>query len=209
MPFYDISIPLRSSTPSWPKTKGFSISRYLDIGKGDSVNNSALNMDAHTGTHIDAPLHHIEDGDDILSLKLESMIGEVFLADIPSRKIIEPDDLEEASIPLGTKRLLIKTDNSRTRVNMQDSFSDTYSSLSISSAEWIVGSGIKLIGIDSLSIEAFDGDGSVHKAILKSGIIVIEGLDLASVSSGMYRLHCLPLSIENSEGAPARVILEK
>jgi arylformamidase len=83
-----------------------------------------------------------------------------------------------------------------------------YISLSKDAARWLVNKGIKLLGVDYLSVEPFDvAEPAVHRTLLEGGVIIVEGLNLSQVSEGRYQLICLPLKVRDGDGAPARVVL--
>lgn len=206
---YDVSLPLRMGMAFWPGTAGFIIRQTMRIASGDSVNNTAIECDSHIGTHIDAPLHFLDGADSVEQLDIATMIGECFLAHIPGRAIVTSADLDAAGIPDGVFRLIIKTDNSSTLKNMGDEYRQDFVSIDLSAAQWIVERKMRLVGIDSLSIEMFGGDGKVHRHLMEAGMVILEGLKLDRVKAGTYRLYCLPLKLEGAEGAPARVVLEE
>jgi len=115
--------------------------------------------------------------------------------------------LEKSIIPQGTDRLLLKTANSRRFISQNNPFDKHFVALTPDGADWIVNNGIKLIGIDYLSIQRFYDGPETHQILLNNGVVILENIDLHTVAPGEYNLICLPLKIQGSEGAPARAIL--
>jgi len=203
----DISVPISENLPTWPGDPAVSRVAVTDMSNGDRSNVSGLSLTSHTGTHIDAPRHFIEDGVPVDKLPMDSMVGTCQVIDVD--KIvgeITADDLAPC-LPLTAQRVLFRTRNSH-MWNDTAFFSD-YISLGLDAAHLLIKSGVKLVGIDYLSIEAFKNDEHpVHKALLGAGIVILEGLDLGRVEPGTYRLVALPLLIEDGDGAPTRAVLE-
>lgn len=205
----DISVPLHSNMPIWPNSAGIQLTKTMSIERKDPVNNSSLTCDVHAGTHIDAPLHFIKDGVSIEHISLDTLIGHAFVAYIPKVDIITAKILSDMSLPFDTERLLLRTDNSILWEKGTTYFSPDYVALSDDGAKWVVEHGIRLIGIDYLSIQCFHDKSETHKILLGAGVIVVEGLNLANVEPGHYELICLPLKLSESGGSPARAVLRK
>jgi arylformamidase len=162
-------------------------------------------MSAHTGTHVDAPRHFFDDRPGTESLSLDLLIGRARVIEISSSDAITAADLNGVDLT-GEVRLLIKTRNSQ----LWDSpaFHTDYVGVTESGAKHLVSHGIKVVGVDYLSVEQFRKPGApAHHVLLGAGTIVIEGLNLRDVEPGIYDMYCLPLPIVGSDGAPARVIL--
>jgi arylformamidase len=172
------------------------------------VDVSFLESDVHAGTHVDAPLHHIEDGDPIDALPLSTLVGPAFVALIDDSEAVTSDVLEAAGVPPGTSRLLVRTRNSEPTRESQP-FDPTFAALTPDAAQWVVAAGIRLVGIDGPSIQRFHDGPDVHTILLEEGVIVVEGLALGHILPGVYELTCLPLRLAGAEGAPARVILRR
>jgi arylformamidase len=167
-----------------------------------------LACSVHTGTHVDAPAHFIDNGATVEQLPMEVLIGKAIVIDIPDEHIITPEIIEAQKLPVETERLLFKTKNSALWANPAHEFNPEFVALSAESARWIVSRGIKLVGIDYLSIQLFkDAAPLTHRILLEAGVIILEGLDLRAINPGTYQLICLPLKLAGSEGAPARAIL--
>jgi arylformamidase len=164
---------------------------------------SDLHMSTHTGTHIDAPVHYLKSGDTIDTIPFGNLIGRCRVIDVSeSNTLITAAQLEGRLG--GVTRLLLKTGFSGRDRPVED-----YPSLALDAACLITDHKIKCIGIDSLSIESYNCDGSVHRQLLGNGCIIIELLDLSAVPEGDYEMVALPLRLAGLDGSPARVILIK
>ena len=210
MQIYDVSVPLSANTPTYPGDPTIEIKNWAMLANGDSANVSVLHMGAHSGTHVDAPVHFISEAPTVESLSLSVLIGEAEVVEVPHdiRVIDEPFVSNNCSGP--AERILFKTRNSVFWARPQDGFRVDYTYLDAAAAVRLVALGKKLVGIDYLSIEAFkSGDFKTHLVLLSNGVVILEGLDLRAVPSGMYELICLPLKIAGGagDGAPARAVL--
>jgi len=207
MKYYDITLPISDSLVLWPGDPPVQISQPSNIERGDTATITRISMGAHTGTHVDAPLHFIKDGGAVDTLLLDDLIGEAVVIDATGNSEISASVLGNLGIPPGTKRILFKTDNSRHWERKESAFFTDYVAISDDGAVWLIENGCTVVGIDYLSIAPFYDTVSTHKTFLKAGVIVIEGIDLSSISPGNYHLICLPLKLQGGEGAPARVVL--
>lgn len=205
----DISVPLQCNMPIWPNSAGIRLIQTMSMERNDPFNNSCLTCDVHIGTHIDAPLHFIKDGNSVEKISLETLIGPAFVAYIPQVEIITDEILSSLTLPSDTKRLLLRTKNSVLWEKGITDFSPGFVALNIDAAKWIVEHGIRLIGIDYLSIQSYNGNNETHKILLGAGVIIVEGLNLTNVEPGNYELICLPLKLVGSDGAPARAVLRR
>ena len=205
MPFIDISLPIREGMIVYEGDPGISIGSAASMERGDPANVSSLKLGSHTGTHMDAPLHFIEGAKSIDTVPLEVLIGPALVLEVDADRLIEPQHLTDARIAKH-ERVLLKTRNSK--LWDRQSFERQYVSLSLDGARSLIERGVKLIGIDYLSVEGFGVQGHpVHKTLLGAGIVIVEGLDFRKVTPGIYELYCLPLRIAGGDGAPCRAIL--
>lgn len=195
--------------PIWPGSIGFELTWAQRLDKGDDCNNSQIRCDTHIGTHIDAPLHFIDNGQTTDDLNLDVFIGRCTVIYLPDIKKITVNQLAQAAIPPATKRLLIRTDNSQYFEQPQAEFKKDFIALDPDAAQWIAESKVRLVGIDYLSIGRYENGIPTHTILLKAGIAVLEGLNLLHVEPGNYELICMPLKIAGAEGAPARAVLRK
>ena len=206
MGWIDISVPLRNTMVHWPGNPPVRIKRVHDLERGDSHNLSEISMGSHTGTHLDAPLHFIQGGISIDRMPLDAAVGRARVIEIQDNESIKREELLSHRIRRG-ERILFKTRNS-SRVWQTGTFVEDFVFISNEAAHFLVERGVRAIGIDYLSIGGFQRGGSeVHRTLLSGGVWIFEGLDLSLVSPGRYELICLPLKLEQADGAPARAIL--
>jgi len=204
----DISLPLKPDIPVWPDSIGFHITPTKTLEAGDEANLSRLECDVHVGTHIDAPGHFIKGGNAVEQIDLDNLIGPAWVAFLPDVKAVTADDLNKLELSAEIRRLLLKTRNSELWARGETEFKKDFVALTPDAAQWIVDKGINLIGIDYLSIQCFGDSPLTHRILLESDVIILEGLNLCGVHSGIYELICLPLNLVGAEGAPARAVLQ-
>jgi arylformamidase len=204
---YDISLAISESTIIWPGDPPVHITQTSHLARGDVATISRLEMGAHTGTHVDAPAHFIQNGAGIEALDLGALVGLALVAEARDADVLTADVLAELAIPLGTERVLLSTRNSDLWAQGKQEFDTSFAAISEDGARWLVERGIRLIGVDYLSVGPFEAPAPTHRLLLEAGVVVVEGLNLSSVRPGMYQLVCLPLKIVGADGAPARAIL--
>lgn len=176
---------------TYPGDPEVRLERVSSIADGDVANLSRLDLGVHSGTHVDAPLHFLDGGAAVETLPLDVLVGPCVVV----------DGLDPAAVPAGAERVLFKTPNSH--LWERDEFSEDFVKLDGDAARALVERGVRLVGIDYLSI----GDEEAHRILLRAGVVAVEGLDLREAEPGEYRLVCAPLKLKGAEGAPARVLL--
>jgi arylformamidase len=210
MRIYDISVPISEETPTYPGDPGVEISEWAAIARGDAANVTLLHFGAHTATHVDAPAHVIEGAGRVPTLPLSVLVGEARVFEIPEDvEAIKAHHLSLAELD-GATRVLFKTRNSRFWTDTGTGFRTDYTYITPDAARLLVENGVRLVGIDYLSVEAFKpARYETHQILLSNGVVIVEGLDLRDVAAGSYELICLPLKIAGGlgDGAPARAIL--
>jgi arylformamidase len=204
---YDITLTISPDLPTWPGDPGVKLERVEKIEDGSNANVSRVDMGVHTGTHVDAPFHFLQDGTTVDKLNLSLLTGRAYVLHLPDVEVITAAVLEEAQIPPRTRRVLFKTRNSDLWVNGEPGFQTDFVGVSEDGAEYLVRRGVKLVGVDYLSVAPFKNSRPTHEKLLEAGVVIVEGLNLSEVSQGRYTIYCLPLKLANSDGAPARVIL--
>ena len=210
MPIYDLSVPISGELPTYPSDPGIKIEDWAKLASGDGANVSSLCFGAHTGTHVDAPAHFIDGTRKVEALALDVLIGEAEVIEVPEGLRAIDETFVAEHCPPGTERILFKTRNSAFWTRDNTDFRTDFTYLELAAAEWLVERGVKLVGIDYLSIEKFASkDHDVHRALLSHEVIIVEGLNLTGVPAGKYELICLPLRLRSNlgDGAPARAVL--
>jgi arylformamidase len=203
----EVSVLLRPGVPTYPGNPEFELQPVKRIAEGGSSNVSRLVLGTHTGTHVDAPKHFFDDGPGADALALDLLIGRSRVIDLPHRGGITEDHLAAAGLREDL-RVLLRTPNSA--LWNWNGFHQDYTYLTEGAARYLVDQGVKVVGIDYLSVEQFHKAGApAHHALLGAGVIVIEGLNLSDAEAGQYEMYCLPLRIGGADGAPARVVLKR
>jgi arylformamidase len=203
MTIYDITLPLSAELPTYPGDPVLEIRDSLTLAGGDAANVSLLNFGAHTGTHVDAPAHFIEGAKKVEALALEVLLGEAEVIEVPTDIRVITEEFVKTRSP----RVLFKTRNSEL---WSTDFKKDFTYLDLPAAKRLIENGVKLVGIDYLSIEKFGSEKhEVHRALLSHEVIILEGLNLTDVPAGKYELICLPLRLRSNlgDGAPARAVL--
>lgn len=207
MRVYDITLTISENLPIWPGSTSIELQRIFKIEDGADANVSRLSMSVHAGTHVDAPYHFLEKGGTVDDIPIKLLTGRAYVLHLPDTDLITAEILEKSPIPPRTRRVLFHTRNSELWKKPQKKFDDKYVAISADAAEYLVQKGVKLVGVDYLSVAPYDDLVSTHQILLKAGIVIVEGLNLAEVSQGRYTLYCLPIKLANCDGAPARAIL--
>lgn len=201
----DVSVPLRDGMLHWPGDRPVRISADASIARGDEANLTALDLSAHTGTHMDAPRHFLNGAAGIDALAPEVVIG-------PARVVAidDPDSVKASELarhePRSGERLLLRTRNSQ-RAWWEEAFDRSFVHLDPEAACLVASAGVRLLGIDYLSVGGLERGAETHRALLGGGAWILEGLNLGGVEPGEYELLCLPLRIVGADGAPARALL--
>jgi arylformamidase len=190
----------------WPGDPDVDIRRMMDMSRGDACNLTTLSASAHSGTHVDAPLHFLPGGDSMDELAFEALIGPARVIGFDSVEAIGTAELRSAMIGAG-ERILLRTRNSHRRL-LDGPFTEDFVYLTVDGARYLAERRIQTVGIDYLSIGGIEHDlAETHAALMEAGIWIIEGLDLTHAPPGRYEMICLPLRIAGAEGAPARAVL--
>ena len=207
MRIYDVTLPLFEDMATYAGTEpGPRLHFHSLITNGDSANVSELSLGSHTGTHVDAPDHFLDNKITVEQMPVDAMVGPAYVAEYTGSEHVTAADLEAMSIPPDTKRLLVKTQNAKIAVD--EWFHEDFIGFADDAGPWLAGRGLVLVGIDYMSIEQYRSPThAVHRALLEKNIVIIEGLDLREVSPGEYFLSCGPVKVVGADGAPARVYL--
>ncbi len=201
----DVTVPLTADLARYPGDPAFELAFTARISEGAPFNATRVSLGAHYGTHVDAPYHFAPDGVSVDEIPLGILIGKARVVELTVLERIQRADLESLDLR-DDIRLLLKT---RMSGQMRSrAFNESYVYLASDAARYLVQAGIKLLGIDYLSIDArLEGSYPAHQELLGAGVVVVEGLDLSEVEPGEYELICLPLPIAGGDAAPARVLL--
>jgi arylformamidase len=197
MAIYDISLPISESLPVWPGDPGIRITQPSHLDRGDAA----------TVTRLDAPAHFIPGGSGVDALDLDVLVGPARVVHALEGDVLSTEVLGGLQIPSGTERVLFRTRNSERWARGAREFAEDFVAITEGGARWLVERGVRLVGIDYLSVGPFRAPAPTHRILLRAGVILLEGLNLSGVAAGVYQLVCLPLRILGADGAPARAIL--
>ena len=179
MPLWDVTRRLGPDTEVWPGDSPVEL-EFTRSAEGVSVGRLACSV--HAGTHVDAPAHYYAGGRGVDQLPLDILIGPCLVA-----------DLDPALTPPDSERILFRTRGAH---------------LDEAGARRLLAAGVRLVGVDTMSIEP-EGADALHRFLLGAGVVIVENLDLEGVRPGEYELLCLPLRLDQADGSPARVILKR
>ncbi len=203
---YDVSLPLREPMPTYPGDLPFRREVVRSTAEGANINMSYLHMSAHCGTHVDAPSHMTPNGGTVGQIAPEVLVGPAEVVAIANPKAVTLEELQTHHWD-GLERVLFRTANSA-QLTGADAFCEDFAYLAPDAAAFLAEAGLKLVGLDYLTLDPVGSKQPVaHHALMRAGIVVIEGLDLASVPPGRYTLFCGALPVQGGDGAPARVFL--
>jgi len=206
MKIYDVTVPLSKELVVYPGDPHVKINRRTKLNEDDGKYNlSRYSFGSHAGTHVDPPFHLIEGGLTVDQLPLELLLGRARVVEVTA-PVIDEAVLEEFDFTVDA-RVLFKTRNSY--LWSQKNFVKDYVHITPGAARSLINDGIKVVGIDYLSVDKFDAEPETHMAFLQAGTIIVEGLDLREVEAGDYEMLCLPLKVKDGDGAPARVVLRQ
>jgi arylformamidase len=204
----DISVTISNQLAVWPGDPVVKLERISRIEDGEVANVSQISMSVHTGTHIDAPYHFISNGKTIENLPLDVLIGPVQVVQLDDNvAVITGPIIRECGIGTGVERVIFKTRNSQFWPSRLDTFHTDFTAIDADGARQLILAGIRLVGIDYLSIAPYKLSRPTHEVLLGSSVIILEGCDLSHVSPGMYTLYALPTKFGGSDGAPVRAVL--
>ncbi|HVG28652.1 MAG TPA: cyclase family protein [Pyrinomonadaceae bacterium] len=211
MPIFDISVGISAAeTPVYPGDPGIEIVAHAALARGDAANVTLLRFGAHTATHVDAPAHFIEGARKVAELSLDALVGRARVVRVSEdARAVDADDVAKL-VPPGAERVLFKTRNSAFWSERRAEFREDFTYITGAGARALVERGVRLVGIDYLSVEKFKSENfETHTTLLARGVVIVEGLDLSAVGEGEYELICLPLKLAGGagDGAPARAIL--
>ncbi len=198
---------LADGMPTFPGDPAFASEPVQRLDRGDAYALSRLVLTSHTGTHVDAPRHFFPQGAGADALDLDVLNGRCVVLAVRAEGRTIPGEAVDP-VPAGTMRVLLRTTNSDRWATGAPFFGD-YVGLGLGAARRLADRGVRLVGIDSLSVETeAAGAYPVHRELLGRGVVVLEGLLLAGAPPGAYELRCLPLRLLGGDGAPARAVLE-
>ncbi len=199
----DVSIPLSASTTAWPGDTPFQLKPSSRIAEGAEVNTSQITMSTHTATHVDAPWHFEDDGKKLDEVDPSVFFGEALIIELPEVDLITAADLGDKPLP---PRVLFKTKNSQWPAHGE--FRQDFVAVAPDAAQRLVDDGVRLVGVDYLSVAPYKQPGQpTHHILLQNDVFIVEGLRLASAPAGTVQFVCLPLPLMGADGSPCRAFV--
>jgi arylformamidase len=204
---YDLTTPISENTVMFPGDPHFKSEQVRSLVDGASFNLCCFTMGNHTGTHIDFPAHVLEGGKTSSDYKIHDLIGSCFIIEVPDHCLsITPSFVEKQDILLHDF-VFFKTSNSR--LSKEDKFTNQYVFIEPEAAVALVNKGVKIVGIDYISVDQYEAESlPVHHTLLSNDILIVEGLELSNVPAGRCKVSIMPINIKHMDGLPARVIAE-
>lgn len=203
MRWIDVTIPMRPSMTVWPGDPPFTVAPAARIADGAGCNVSTLTLSTHTGTHCDAPWHFEDGGKKLDEVDTAVFFGDALVIDLPGVDVVRAHDLPASKLP---PRVLFKTRNSDYPADAP--FTKTYVALDHCAAQRCVDDGVRLVGVDYLSVAPYKQDRQdTHHILLRANVFVVEGLLLGPVAAGTYPFVVLPMHVAGADGAPCRAFV--
>ncbi|MAY39364.1 MULTISPECIES: cyclase family protein [Spongiibacter] len=209
MKIYDITLDIEPGMLYWHEGKTPEVMDVTTIKDGAPSNVTRWLIGSHTGTHIDAPRHFIDDGATVEQLPIEMFVGRTRVMDLIhiGDRAITADDIKAIGLD-GVTRVLFKTTNSAKRM-IKKEFSDDWVGIAPCAAQYLVDNGVQFVGIDYVTIEAPEHsvEWPTHHILCGNNVIILEGAKVGEIPDGEYFMCCLPMRLKGSEGAATRTIL--
>ncbi|MFL5327783.1 MAG: cyclase family protein [Gemmataceae bacterium] len=200
---FDITPMITPNLAVWPGDTPMSREVLLDTKNGDNITLSTLRSTVHLGAHADAPSHYEADGQTIESRLIALYVGvcQVVRVKIGRGERIMP---EHVTVPITAPRVLFYTGTYPDPTN----FNRDFAALSPELIDNLAGRNVRLVGIDTPSVDPFDSKGlESHHACHRHDMAILEGLTLAAVPERIYELVALPLKLQGCDASPVRAIL--
>lgn len=203
----DISVAIQPKMVVWPESIGFRHRWGQRIDAESEANVSHVELDVHTGTHIDSPLHFLEDGKTVDALPADRWIGPCWIVDCGDKKEIDLELVK--TIPHGFKRVLFKSTNSSLWAQPDHTFIENYVALNLEAATYLADQAFELVGVDYLSVQKYHDSADTHRVLLQAEIVLLESINLSLCAQGEYELYCFPLKLIGTEAAPCRAFVKR
>jgi len=203
--YYDLTAQIAETTVVYPGDPEFRSEDVCSLDKGSQFHLCEMHLGNHTGTHIDFPAHVIKGGKTSSHFPIENLIGSGLIIEVPdTERSITKSFIKNQPIT-SNDFVFFKTSNSK--LSKQEKFSDKYVYIEPEAAEELLKIGVKIVGIDYISVDKYDAEAlPVHKSLLSNDILIVEGLELNNAPIGRCKIYIMPMNVRNMDGLPARVI---
>ncbi len=200
--WHDVSIPIHAGTTVWPGDDPVRFEASTRIAEGASCNTSSLTVPSHCGTHCDAPWHFEDDGKKLHEIDFQVFFGEARVYALMHLDVIHAEDLGPGPLP---PRMLFKTRNGAHPVN--GPFNTSFVAVAPDAAQRMVDEGVRLVGVDYLSVAPYKDSGPTHHILLQNEVFIVEGLCLQGIPAGDVQFTVLPMPLHDADGAPCRAFV--
>ncbi|HEX2548645.1 MAG TPA: cyclase family protein [Gammaproteobacteria bacterium] len=205
--YFDLSVNITEELVTFPGDPIYYAQDVCSLDKGALFHLSKIQLGNHTGTHIDFPAHVIKGGKTSDDYPIESLIGSGLIVEVPDKEISITKDFIAKQDILFNDFVFFKTSNSN--ISKIDEFTSDYVFIESDAAEELVKKGVKIVGIDYISVDKYESENlPVHKSLLSKDVLIVEGLELKKIPVGRYKIYILPIKINKMDGLPARVIAQ-
>lgn len=206
--FYDLTAAITESTVVYPGDPSYQSKDICSLKNGDHFQLCEMQLGNHTGTHIDFPAHVIQGSKTSSDYTLDQLMGDGIIIEVSDAdEVITKKSFENVSI-FKNDIVFFKTANSK--ISKYDKFTEKYVSLAVDAAQSLVEQGVKMVGVDYISVDSVhDETLPVHHLLLSNDVLIVEGLELGGVTAGRCDITVAPLRIEDKDGLPARVFCYK
>jgi arylformamidase len=203
---YDLTAPITPNTVVYPGDPHFSTEDIASLKSGSQFHLCHMHLGNHTGTHIDFPAHVVHGGKTSTDFPIQSLIGSGLIIEVPETEMsITKIFIKSQESISQNDFVFFKTANSK--ISKQAEFTEKYVYIEPDAAEELIKKGVKIVGIDYISVDSYEAEGlPVHHALLSRDILIVEGLELKEVPTGRYKIYIMPNSIPDMDGLPVRVI---
>ncbi|MGC1182114.1 cyclase family protein [Legionella sp.] len=202
---YDLSTMISNDLVVFPGDPTYCTEVVSSLEKGDTFNLCHMHLGNHAGTHIDFPAHTIKNHKTSSDFPLEFLIGPGIIIQVPpTEKSVTKNFVARQSI-MSSDIVFFKTANSQ--ISKHAPFTEQYVYIEPDAAIELLQKGVKIVGIDYISVDAYDDANlTVHNTLLSKEVLIVEGLELRDIPEGRYEIYIMPLNIPNMDGLPARVL---
>jgi len=205
--YYDLTAKISEKTVVFPGDPEYKSNDICSLDQGAQYHLCHMHLGNHTGTHIDFPSHVIRDGKTSSEFPIENLIGSGLIVEVPDvEKSITKIFVDKLPI-LSNDFVFFKTSNSK--LSKEGKFIDKYVYIEPEAAEQLLVKGVKIVGIDYISVDQYEAKNlPVHKSLLSNNVLIVEGLELRDIPPGRCKIYIMPMNIQNMDGLPARVLAE-
>ena len=205
MSIYDLTLAITSDLVVFPGDPSFESQKVMDVENADPFTLCHFGLGNHAGTHIDFPAHVIPGGSSSDAYSLDYLTAPGRIIEIPDDGYVTDRHIEKANIQ-ADEIVFFKTSNTRQRLHQRGIYTEDFASITPDASQKLVDQGVRIVGIDYLSVDSIDDETlSSHKTLLSNNVLIVENLDLNAVPNGQFQITIAPLKVADADGLPVRV----